>query len=1250
MKRLTNIYVAILFILMQLHLLGQVHLTESFDSGNSIPTSSSNAPSTPTTYTTSSGVWTLFKAYRHGTTNFSAPYALRLLKNTNEAPSYAVTPTINSAGTLSFQAYGSSSKPIVVYKSTDNGSTWILVDTVFTGSGAFQYCSVTINDGSVNMKLKIENGTGSVNDLNIDDVEITSYSAAPTIQLSTYSLNSFGTVIAGENSQIDSYSLSAYNLTSNITVKAPNQYKVSLDNSTFLDSVIVQQSGGLVSLTQVYVRFSPPSAIGTVIDNIQHFSTGASTQNVSLSGIAIASEPTQQSSLSFGEVTGSSIVINFSVGNGAKRLLVAREGSAVNWVPLDGVIVTGVDNNFSTASTQGSGNKAVYSGNGNSVTVTGLVGNTTYHFALYEYNEGTNNSQNYNVTIPNTGNQTTLSQPTLIVNPQTLSFGNVQVSTTSEVKSYVLSGHTLSPAVGNINITAPDGFQISLSQSSQFASVLQIPYSGEVLAQTTVYVRFSPTITSLYNGSVSHSGGNASTVNVVVSGVGTSPAEPNVFQAEDGVFVGAYVSQKYSGYTGWGYADITDRTGSFLEFAFRKNTASTETVTITYSNGGSSRSYQVKLNDNVLGTLNFPTTGSWTTWSTVTYNVTFVSGINRLSFNSTTNNTNANIDKISLTGETAVPVYKLTLLKSGAGTVTASPMQAYYDAGTQVTLTATPSAANVFYRWNGTEVSYSNPTSIVMNSHKTQVALMNDYSGYANFPYEANPRGFASLPGRGYSTGTTGGSGIGNNVIYVSTAQQLMDAMYQRIDANGVSNYAPLIVYVVGILSRDAGIGEMVDVKDVYDVSIIGVGSDATITGFGLNVTRSKNIIIRNIKFASWSDDAISVDGDDDPNKGNHVWVDHCTFTYTPPPGYPTASGPDGSVDITHAVDLSTVSFCLFDNTDKNSLVGHSNSNVADTAMKLTYHHNWFKNSVQRNPRVRFAKVHVYNNYYTNNSIYGVSSNMEADVLVEGNYFFNTPIPTETSRDGSPPGDLVERYNIFDNTGPAGTRGDAFEASQYYSYSLDPASEIPNKVSVLAGSGLFDFSNPDVIIPVELNKLNISSKENIVTIEWSTSSEVNNTGWEIEVKNQNGVFIPLGFVDGKGNSTILNYYSFTDNSEKISGLYQYRLKQINFDGSYTYSEVVSVDINRVLTYLLNQNYPNPFNPATTISYQIPVKQHVSLVIYDVLGNQVKEVVNEVKEAGTHLETFNMVDVATGVYIYRLKSGQIILSQKMLLLK
>jgi len=507
------------------------------------------------------------------------------------------------------------------------------------------------------------------------------------------------------------------------------------------------------------------------------------------------------------------------------------------------------------------------------------------------------------------------------------------------------------------------------------------------------------------------------------------------------------------------------------------------------------------------------------------------------------------------------------------------------------------------------------------------------------------------LPGYGYNSGTTGGHGPDGNVIYVRTADELQTAMLRRLDANGTLNFAPLTVYVVGILSRDAGIGEMVDVKDTYDISIIGVGSDATITGFGLNIYRSKNIIVRNIKFASWGDDGISVDAGDDGAKGNHIWIDHCTFTYVPPPGYPAGSTPDGSLDITHSADYVTVSYCLFDSTDKNSLVGHSNSNVSDTVMKLTYHHNWFKTSNQRNPRVRFAKVHVYNNYYTNNSIYGISSNMEADVMVEGNYFFNTPIPTEPSRDGGPPGDIVERNNVFVQCGTALTRGLAFEPSDYYQYSLDLAANMPQVVPQFAGSGLFDFSNPEnSVVPVELVSFNAEQAGTDVVLEWKTASETNNQGWDVESKSSNGSWEKIGFVTGTGSSTALNRYTYTDTRTKSPGVYYYRLRQMDFDGSFSYSQNVSVTIYTAGTFVLGDNYPNPFNPSTTISFELPERQNVHLAVYDVLGNQIKILVNDKLEAGSHKITADMASLPSGVYIYRIISGAYTASNRMVLLK
>jgi pectate lyase len=1246
--------IATMVFLMLGNLNAQIQLSENFDTGNSIPTSSSNAPSVPTDYTTLSGVWTLFKSYRHQT-YYSPNYGIRLLKNIDD-PAFIITPTLNTAGSISFWAYGSVSKPLIIYKTTNDGATWDSVGAIFSGAGVYEHGSVTVNDLSENIRLKIENGTVSINDLNIDNVVVTSYTTDPVITLSVSSLPGFGSVAAGESSASADYSVSAINLNAGLDITAPADFEVSLDNIIFSGSLTIPMSGGSVPETTVYTRFSPGAAIGDVSGLIAHSSNGAETENISVNGTAIASEPLQQSSVSFGTITGYTIEVNFTGGDGDRRIVVARESNPVSWVPSDGSQVTGVDSDFSQAVNQGGGNKVVYDGTGSSVNVTGLTGNTTYHFAVYEYNIGTNNSQNYNTASPGTGNQTTSPVPVIIVNPSSLSFGNVVINTTSVEKTYSLSANTLEPAAGIINVAAPDNFQVSLTSGSGFSSSVDIPYSNGELQTVIVYVRFSPSEVTPYSGYIVNEGGNAPAVNVSVSGNGVSPAEPNVFQAEDGILNRAFVQNEHSGYTGSGYVSLVGRAGAYIEVIFCRETAATDTVAIRYANGsGGTRTLTVDLNEINLGNVSFPHTSAWTNWSTVNYIVSFHEGINRLRFRTTSTSTFPIFDKFTIGGQPAIPVFKLKLIASGNGSVSANPSEVYYDDGEEVIFNAVPSVGSMFTRWFGAFESSQSTYQHVMNAHATVVGVFMNSNIPVPFPYEPGPRGFASVNNFGQS-GTTGGEG-GISMI-IDNIADLWYTMLDRQDPNNVRNLPPLTVYLVGILNPDPGVfgsSVMLDVKDLYDVSIIGVGSNATITGFGLKIFKAKNVIVRNITFASCPDDAIAVDANDNPELGHHIWIDHCTFTEIPPPGYPSFSSYDGALDITHTASNVTVSWNHFKNYDKNSLVGHSNTQVTDTAMYITYHHNYFDSTRQRNPRVRFAKVHIFNNYYRSNALYGVSSNMGAEIMVEGNYFENVIIPTETSRDGSPPGFLVERDNIFINCGTPGTGGTVFEPSTFYNYTLESASSIPGLVQQYGGAGLYDFSRTDhTPIPVELASFNASVNGNDVQLNWITSTEINNFGFEVErsqkskVKSQN--WERIGFVEGGGTTTEIRTYSFTDMNVS-SGQYSYRLKQIDYDGSFKYSPVVQVEVGEVINnFALHQNYPNPFNPETIIRFEIPSEEFVNISVFNVIGEQVASLVNEKLSGGTHSVSFNGNNLSSGLYIYRLKAGNTMIVRKMMLLK
>jgi hypothetical protein len=186
------------------------------------------------------------------------------------------------------------------------------------------------------------------------------------------------------------------------------------------------------------------------------------------------------------------------------------------------------------------------------------------------------------------------------------------------------------------------------------------------------------------------------------------------------------------------------------------------------------------------------------------------------------------------------------------------------------------------------------------------------------------------------------------------------------------------------------------------------------------------------------------------------------------------------------------------------------------------------------------------------------------------------------------------------------------------------------------------------IIPVELVSFSASVAANIVTLNWSTATELNNQGFEIERNSNITDWRTIGFRDGKGTTTEPQTYSYLD--ENLStGISQYRLKQIDFNGDFEYSDIVEIEIAPSV-FSLSQNYPNPFNPSTAINYQLPANSFVTLKIYDVLGNQVAALVNEQKPAGVYEVEFNASEFGSGVYFYRLQAGIFVETKKMVLLR
>ena len=207
-------------------------------------------------------------------------------------------------------------------------------------------------------------------------------------------------------------------------------------------------------------------------------------------------------------------------------------------------------------------------------------------------------------------------------------------------------------------------------------------------------------------------------------------------------------------------------------------------------------------------------------------------------------------------------------------------------------------------------------------------------------------------------------------------------------------------------------------------------------------------------------------------------------------------------------------------------------------------------------------------------------------------------------------------------------------------------------------SGTFtgaNLSSVNVDLPVELTAFTAAARNSMTILKWSTATEVNNTGFEVErsvVLNTAPAtdWQKIGFVDGAGTSNAPHVYSFNDKNI-TSGCYRYRLKQVDRDGSFKYSQSAEVEVRTVpQVFALSQNYPDPFNPTTTITYSLTSDERVSLAVYDILGSEVGVLVNGVQTAGNHQVMFSGSNLGSGIYFYKLETSGRTIIKKMILLK
>ncbi|NIT60107.1 MAG: T9SS type A sorting domain-containing protein [Aliifodinibius sp.] len=191
-------------------------------------------------------------------------------------------------------------------------------------------------------------------------------------------------------------------------------------------------------------------------------------------------------------------------------------------------------------------------------------------------------------------------------------------------------------------------------------------------------------------------------------------------------------------------------------------------------------------------------------------------------------------------------------------------------------------------------------------------------------------------------------------------------------------------------------------------------------------------------------------------------------------------------------------------------------------------------------------------------------------------------------------------------------------------------------------------------VPVELSSFSVHLNDNDAILEWSTETETNNFGFEVQRSQDGEIFTKVGFVKGNGTTVVPKHYEFIDRYLTI-GTYYYRLKQIDFNGDYKFSNTIKITGGIPREFRLEQNFPNPFNPLTTISYSLPKGSHVELTIYNINGEVIYKLVDKFQEAGQYTVKWNSIDqagkkVSSGTYYYKIKALNSALFRKMMLIK
>jgi pectate lyase len=518
------------------------------------------------------------------------------------------------------------------------------------------------------------------------------------------------------------------------------------------------------------------------------------------------------------------------------------------------------------------------------------------------------------------------------------------------------------------------------------------------------------------------------------------------------------ISTANNGYTGAGYVDINNSGGQGINYQINVPASGSYSISFRYANVGST-SAGLTVNGSS-GSLSFPRTASLSTWSTVTKNINLMAGANQLRLRATGSQEIANIDSLTVGGNAVA---------GNCGAASSVPNSS-----------APSSVASV---QSSSRVSSSSPSSNsstpILSSSRSSMQSVSSSSA-SSIPISETPdfslTGFATVPALGVPT-TTGGAG--GAVVRVTTFEQLQTY---------ITASEPYVIQVEGTIQPPTG---YVKFNVASNKTIVGVGNTAILRQIGFRIggttgcldaynannTYVSNVIIRNLTFRDVYDAGSNPDADGVTVEcfSHHVWVDHNTFIYSAP-NSTLAGRIDGAVDVKRGGDWVTVSWNHFYHYNKTMLLGHVDSNAVQDSGRLhvTYHHNYFENTYQRHPRVRFGKAHVYNNYFFSDRTgpsrqisYIALAGPEAELYLEANNIYvdsgELYVVSEDSEQSAKVtftnDNIVKLFNPSAEWILHVDNGLAFNPRNFYQYTINSASALPTLVPTYAGAGKINVAN-----------------------------------------------------------------------------------------------------------------------------------------------------------------------------------------------